>query len=272
MLLNFYFDEEKTPSLIQYNNFLLNCLVQADCLHLLSYIPNNSVDLVIADPPNFHEQNNFMDMKTYLSWCKEWLIGCQRILKESGSLILWGQAHERDISLARLAILIEDESLFIRKNWVTQKNSRGAAKGINYMSVKEDFLFLTKTQTYTFNTPYQTDKNHRHDLGSNGKVRKTQFKRVGNVWIDIAEANQSSFERCAISCKSQGLCDRLIQTHSNERDLVFIPFSGAGSEIISALKNRRNFIATESNAQFFNSSLERIKYLSGKTIKTIQPN
>lgn len=42
--------------------------------------------------------------------------------------------------------MIEDENLFIRKNWVTQRNTRGYGTKRNYMSAREDFLFLTKTQ------------------------------------------------------------------------------------------------------------------------------
>ncbi|MGL5066507.1 MAG: DNA methyltransferase [Sarcina sp.] len=34
-------------------------------------------------------------------------------------------------------------------------------------------------------------------------------------------------------------------TSSNENDLVLIPFAGSGSEIISCIKNTRNFIACE---------------------------
>ena len=94
----------------------------------------------------------------------------------------------------------------------------------NYMSAREDFLFLTKTEKYTFNIPYTSEKSGRKDLGANGKPRINEYKRVSNVWNDITEASQSSIERCwHPTVKAQKLCDRIIETHSNEGDTVLVP-------------------------------------------------
>ncbi|HEB9309996.1 TPA: hypothetical protein RZK31_000976 [Campylobacter coli] len=45
--------------------------------------------------------------------------------------------------------------------------------------------------------------------------------------------------------KAQKLCDRIIQTHSNEGDTIFIPFVGSISEIISVIKNNRKAFGCE---------------------------
>lgn len=247
----------------------LNCIVNGDCLSIIKSISNNSIDLIIADPPYFQVCGDFdfgvwNDRLEYIAWCKAWLNECKRVLKPTGSLILWGGVGEKEINIARLAIMIEDENLFIRKNWITQRNSRGYGTKKNYMSAREDFLFLTKTENYTFNTPYTKEKSIRKDLGANGKPRKNQFKRVSNVWSDITEASQSSIERCwHPTVKAQALCDRIIQTHSNENDIILVPFVGSGSEIISSIKNLRNFIGIELDKIHFENSITRIKNLSG---------
>ena len=46
--------------------------------------------------------------------------------------------------------------------------------------------------------------------------------------------------------------ERIIKASSNEGDLVYIPFAGSGSEIISCIKNNRNWIATETNEEYIN--------------------
>ena len=46
------------------------------------------------------------------------------------------------------------------------------------------------------------------------------------------------------------LCDRLIKASSNENDLIYIPFAGSGSEIISCINNNRNYLATEINKKY----------------------
>lgn len=48
------------------------------------------------------------------------------------------------------------------------------------------------------------------------------------------------------------ITDRIIKASSNEGDLIYIPFAGSGSEIISCIKNKRNYIATEMSTQYIN--------------------
>lgn len=50
--------------------------------------------------------------------------------------------------------------------------------------------------------------------------------------------------------KPQDITDRIINASSNPNDLVYIPFAGSGSEIISCVKYNRNYIATEINNEY----------------------
>ncbi|ABS43511.1 DNA methylase [Campylobacter jejuni subsp. doylei 269.97] len=242
-------------------------IVNSDIIEYITKIADNSIDLIIADPPYFQIKGEFdfgvfKDKHEYLSWCKKWLIESKRILKDTGSMILWGSVGNREITFARLAIMIEDENIFLRKNWITQRNTRGIGTKTNYMSVREDFLFLTKSNNYTFNIPYTNEKSTRKDFGANGKPRKNTHKRVSNVWADIAEASQSSIERCNHpTVKAQKLCDRIIQTHSNEGDTIFVPFVGSGSEIISAIRNNRKAFGCEINKEYCNLAKDRVNML-----------
>lgn len=238
-----------------------------DVLSCLKDIEDSRVDLIIADPPYFEIKGDFdfgvfANKEEYLKWCKEWLIECKRVLRDNGTLILWGGVGHKPLTFARLAIMIEDEKFFHIRNWITQRNTRGIGAKTNYMSAREDFLFLTKSDKYTFNIPYTNEESKRKDLGANGKPRKNTHKRVSNVWIDIAEASQSSIERCFHpTIKAQKLCDRIIQTHSNEGDLIFVPFVGSGSEIISALRNKRRVFGCEINREYCEMARQRIERL-----------
>lgn len=66
------------------------------------------------------------------------MLECKRVLKSTGTLILCGSLGKRQITFARLAIMIEDEKLFLRQNWITQRNCRGIGSSKNYMSARED--------------------------------------------------------------------------------------------------------------------------------------
>lgn len=242
-----------------------NRIEYSDVLLYLKKIESNSIDLIIADPPYFEiygdfDFNIFKSEKEYLDWCNLWLSECKRILKNEGTIILWGSVGKKSITFAKLAIMIEENNIFIRQNWITQRNTRGIGSTKNYMSCREEFLFLTKSNNYTFNIPYMEEKSNRKDLGNNGKERKNLYKRVSNVWYDIAEASQSSIERCEHpTIKAQKICDRIIKTHSNENDKILIPFIGSGSEIISAIKNNRIACGCENNKNYIHLSINRIK-------------
>lgn len=252
-----------------YNKNILNekyTIEKKDAVIVMSSMESNSVDLIIADPPYFEIKGEFdfvwENKEEYLKWTKKWLTEARRILKDTGTLMLWGGVGPKPLTFARVAIMIEDNKLFKIQNWITQRNSRGYGTKKNYMSAREDILFLTKTDSFTFNIPYSEEKSTRKDLGFDGKPRKNTHKRVSNVWYDIAEASQSSIERCDHpTVKAQKLCDRLIQTHSNEGDFIFIPFVGSGSEVISAVKNKRNVRGCELSDKYFKLAQDRIEKL-----------
>lgn len=241
---------------------LYNC----DCLKYLKTVQDNTFNLIVADPPYYRIKGDFdfvwKTEQEYLDWMEQCLNEFKRTLKDTGTLMLWGGLGKNQITFCRVAILIEDKQLFQRQNWITQRNTRGIGTQKNYMSAREDLLFLTKSDEYTFNVPYLEEKSTRKDLGANGKPRKNTHKRVSNVWYDIAEASQSSKERCAHpTVKALKLCDRIIQTHSNENDLVYVPFAGSGSEMISAKNNNRSCIGTEISKEYCNLIRERMKTL-----------
>lgn len=255
-----------------------NIIYNDDCLNILNnlnLIETNSVDLIIADPPYFEiygefDFNIWKDVQEYILWCRMWIFECERILKSNGSFYLWGAiGYNKGFALPKLADWIENNKLFKIQNWITQRNSRGYGNTKRFMACREELLFMTKPNcsNYIFNTNYLEEKTNRKDLGSNNKERKNKNKRTSDIWTDIAEASQSSLQRFKTksgknfpTVKALKLCDRIISTSSNPGDLVFIPFAGSGSEIISCLKNNRNFIACEKSYEYFSDIIEsRIK-------------
>lgn len=50
--------------------------------------------------------------------------------------------------------------------------------------------------------------------------------------------------------KPMDITNRIVKASSNEQDIVYIPFAGSGSEIVSCINNNRYYIATETNQQY----------------------
>jgi site-specific DNA-methyltransferase (adenine-specific) len=243
-------------------NKKLNNIYNEDCIEFMRTLPNESVDLIIADPPYYkiHGEFDFIwnTVDEYIDWCKQWILECKRILKPIGSFYMWGKiGFNNGYPMFKLADWIENNKLFVVRNWITQRNTRGRGNKKGYMEAREELLFMTKSDNYIWNPAYTKDKSIRKDLGADGKPRKNEFKRCSDVWIDITEASQSSKQRFKLkdgtnfpTVKAQRLCDRIIQASSDISDIVYIPFAGSGSEIESCTNNNRNWIATEINKEY----------------------
>ena len=58
--------------------------------------------------------------------------------------------------------------------------------------------------------------------------------------------------------KSLKLMQALIQTHTNEKDLIIDPFMGSGSTGLAAIQLGRKFIGIELDKTYFNMALDRL--------------
>ena len=152
---------------------------------------------------------------------------------------------------------LEDEfSDLIRKNIVTVKRTKGQGTSTNFMSNREEFVWLTKSKKgYSFNKQYTTEL--KNSYGYKANQTKPPYKVAGNVWADIVWDDiifpwfGSRTEPYVNTAQKPLLaCERIIKALSNENDIVYIPFAGSGSEIESCIINNRNWIATELNREY----------------------
>lgn len=83
-------------------------ILNMDAIEGLKKIPDNSVDIVLVDPPynigkDFGNSQYKMEMQEYVSWCKQWMDESVRILKDTGTLYIYGFSE----ILAHLSVNIE---------------------------------------------------------------------------------------------------------------------------------------------------------------------
>lgn len=228
-----------------------------DCIEYMNTLPDESVNLIVADPPYYKSVKNDWDNiwnteLEYIDWCEKWIKECIRILKPNGNIVIWGQLGEKHLAFARLIILLEDKfKELTRKNIITVKRNKGQGTSTNFMSNREEFIWLSKCKKgYTFNKQYTTEL--KNNYGYKRNKDKPSFKVAGNVWSDIVFPWFGSKDEPYINTAQKPLlaCDRIINSLSNENDLVYIPFAGSGSEVVSCIKNKRNYLATETNKQY----------------------
>lgn len=233
-----------------------------DCIDLMKQIPDESVDLIIADPPYYRIHGAFdfqySDEGSYIDWVMEWTKESCRILKPTGAFYCW--CSERMVD--RLSLYVFDNFSWFRRNLIiwnyqtgrpSKKAYRIETELLWFYSKSEHLLNLDDIRIPYLSGGYETDK-RKNPLG----------KSCGNVWTNTRIMRNYPEWVNHPTQKPLALCDRIIKASSNEGDVIFVPFAGSGSEIVSAVMLHRNFIATEISNDYVMLCNQRIKRAKGE--------
>jgi site-specific DNA-methyltransferase (adenine-specific) len=69
-------------------------IIQGDALELLKNVNDESIDLIVVDPPynlgkNYGNDSDNMEFKEYLKFSNQWLRQAKRVLKKTGSIYVF---------------------------------------------------------------------------------------------------------------------------------------------------------------------------------------
>lgn len=248
----------------------INTIYQGDCINEMQKLADESVDLIIADPPyNLNKDfgnssDKWNDVNEWVKWSKLWLDVAIEKLKPTGSIFVYGIHHY----LCFLQVYLYEKDLKYRRQiiWHYENSFSGYknAPSANY----EPILWFSKTDSYTYHQirePYKSTERLKNKITKNGKVwtPHPDGKHAGDVWnIPVLAGKRFANERVDHPTqKPLAICDRIIKHFSNENDLILVPFAGSGSECVSAKKNNRNFIAFEKNKNYIKIANQRLNDL-----------
>ena len=135
----------------------LNRIYQRDCIEGMRLLPDDSVDLIVIDPPyNISKDERWDKWRTvddYVSFMTEVFRECERVLKDNGSFYWFHNDFEQIVELHRA--LCENTSFIFKQFIVWNKRFEGAKlKGYldghiavdglrNYKQMAEYILFYT---------------------------------------------------------------------------------------------------------------------------------
>jgi site-specific DNA-methyltransferase (adenine-specific) len=247
---------------------LLNKIYIGDCVELMKKLKDESIDLIIADPPyNLNKDfGNKSDIWTnsneWVDWSKKWIEVAVSKLKPTGSIFIYGIHHYQcfiQVFLYELGLKYRRQIIWHYENGFTTYKKAPSA---HY----EPLLWFSKSEEYTFHTirePYKSQERLKNKITKNGKVwtPHPDGKQAGDVW-NIPVLAGKRFEKERVSHPTQKplqICDRIINHFSNPNDTILIPFAGSGSECVSAIKNNRNFVSYEMNEEYVKIAKSRIK-------------
>jgi site-specific DNA-methyltransferase (adenine-specific) len=230
-------------------NRMTKNVILGDCFEQLSKIENESIDLIAIDPPYEISYDNLEWDKKTLNW-KHLTEEFHRILKPTGNLIVfqgWSNVSETKK-------IVEEK--FRLKNWIIWDRIKGRGANTNMVSTREDILWFTKSDKYTYNKIYSNIKKKTGGLGvKNGQT----CRALSNVWTDISPIVPWAKERVSHPTqKPIQLMERIITIFSNENDLVLDCFAGSGSTGVAAKNLNRNFIMVEKEEEYHKIILKRL--------------
>ena len=245
-------------------------LENKDCLEFLKDVPDESVDLIIVDPPYFEIVKNKWDNQWdseehYLDWCNQWTRECVRVLKPGRCFYVWGTTKTDTFLKYKLDVLNSIEN-FYYNNWIIWSYDWGGRTKKTFARKHEDLLMYSKGKEFLFNAddvriPYKVKTNVRKGATNNP---------LGKIPTDVWEKNNhtTSKEYCGWhpTQKHVALLERVIKANSNEGEVVLDIFSGSGATAIACNRTNRDFIGCELDKEYHEKSLKRIEKLSQEKI------
>ncbi|MDR3228933.1 MAG: adenine-specific DNA-methyltransferase [Puniceicoccales bacterium] len=259
------------------NNF--HTVIFGDVLDVLQHrVPDNSIDLIFADPP-YNIGKNFNGLKDkwdtdedYLAWSYRWLDLCVQKLKPNGSLYVMSSTQ----FMPHFDIYLQ-KKMTILSRIIWHYDSSGVQAKKYFGSLYEPILFCVKDRdNYTFNA---SDILVEAKTGAKRKLidyRKTpprvynSEKVPGNVWeFPRVRYRMEEYENHPTQ-KPIALLERIIKVSSNVGDTVLDPFAGTFTTSFVAQQNGRNSIGIEIQEPYIKIGLRRLnicKEYNGEVLK-----
>jgi len=236
-----------------------NMLLKGDCLEELHYVDANSVDLIIADLP-YNTTNCIWDSMIDMN---ELWVHYQAVRKPTAAVLLFSQVP--------FNIVLGSSNLEeLRYEWIWEKTTATGHLNANRMPMKahENILvFYDRLPTYnpqktTGHSPVNSYTKHQDDGEIYGK---TQSGLSGGGSTERYPRDVLVFptdkQKLALhpTQKPVKLLEYLIETYSNEGDVVLDNTFGSGTTGVAAANTGRKFIGIEQDENYFKIGAERIQ-------------
>ena len=245
----------------------LNTIIAGDCLANLALIPDDSIDLIFADPPYWMQTegellrtngtpfsgvednwDKFNTYKEYDAFSEKWLSECKRILKPNGSIWVIGAFQ----NIYRLGYIMQNLGLWILNDVIWSKpNAVPNFAGTRFQNSHETMLWCTKSQEakYTFN--YKTMKH------LNGGKQDKSVWEIG-ICIGSERLKDEDGKKSHSTQKPEKLLYKIILSATKPGEIVLDPFFGTGTTGAVAKRLGRNYIGLEREKKYIEIAEKRI--------------
>ena len=204
--------------------------------------------LIICDPPYGEIVDEDWDKEVdYPKWFRH----CAEVTDDNATICLWGGVGKKG-NRPFIEFACTVEKMFPEweiYNWITWRKVRAYGTKNKYLFTREECLILVKGNP-VFNIPL-LDKRRPYQ-GYNPKYpAKSEFYRRTDVWTDITELLKDKIHPTQ---KPDKLYEILINTHSNENDLVYDPCAGSLTTMRACRNTNRRFCCIERKREYIDEA------------------
>jgi len=256
----------------QNGNFVL---YKEDCLRLLGELPENSVDMIFADPPYFLSDGTFTcqngkmvsvkkgnwdltnGLKKDFEFHLTWIEACHRVLKPGGTIWISGTYH----SIYQCGFALQVKKFHILNDVAWFKPNASPNLSCRFFTASHETLIWArkdKKGKHKFNYKIMKEGNWPDDF-----IKKPGLQ-MRSVWAIYPPRNGEKKFGKHPTQKPIDLLVRIILASTDKGDIVVDPFTGSSTTGLAATLNGRKFIGVDLEKKYLDLSIKRYKDLDIK--------
>ena len=246
----------------------LNSIIKGDCVAAMEKLPENSVDVIFADPPyNLQLEGNllrpdqskvdavdddwdkFSDFAAYDAFTRAWLMAARRVLKPNGTIWVIGSYH----NIFRVGTILQDLGYWMLNDIVWRKsNPMPNFRGRRFTNAHETMIWASRDQNakkYTFN--YDAMKMANDEI----QMRSDWLFPICNGGERLKGEDGKKIHPTQ---KPESLLHRVLMSSTKPGDVVLDPFFGTGTTGAVAKRLGRNYVGIERQQNYIDAATARI--------------
>lgn len=250
-------------------------LLLGDCIEILPKLEEKIAQIIICDPPynigkDFEKTKYKLKKEEYIAWCNIWIKECVRILRDDGTMFIYGYSE----TLAEICVNLP---VNLNKKWIIWHYTNRTSPSLNFWQKSHESILVIWKDKKIFNrdlvrVPYsenygKLDGKQRHSTpGRFSDGTKTTIYKVnplGALPKDVIKipclAGNSKERVNHPTQKPIELCETLIKSCKQRDGIVLVPFAGSGSECIASKNNGLKYIGIEINENYIEVIKKREK-------------
>lgn len=247
-------------------------LYNSDYIKILEQLPENSVDMIFADPPynlsnggftvhagrmvsvNKGDWDKSKGFKDDYDFHYKWLEACKRVLKPHGTLWVSGTYH----SIYQCGHALQSLGYHILNDISWFKPNAAPNLSCRFFTASHETLIWARK-----------DKKAKHifnyDLMKNGNWPGDLFKgenlQMRSVWaIGTPKPEEKKFGKHPTQ-KPLNLLRRIVLASTQKGDVVLDPFTGSSTTGIASIMHGRKFIGVDIEKNYLDLSIKRFNEL-----------